>query len=345
MEFFLSRGGLGIGGHVVQEGAPCHLACAEGLGCGRGGWRNSEKGDKLSLRTWLASEGTVGVGQVRLLSLCTWTCVRLGGDTGVHGRKVQKGGASRGGMPHADPVTRPVARDPHLHISRGGGQRGGVEVCTLSHRGQGSKGETVYLSRIALAPLLGCQGRVARIPHVEDGEMPAHVSSRRHTRHTPACFATPVVHDHLHGNGHATGAVLPSIQPSCPPPSYPKRPCSCMHSTHGEWGRGRGKHQANGRGLRADTVSAPPPHRTSPFTCKGIGGMNSTCGREECPLSPRSIHDTERGGRENGLVRVRGRGEGRVQGTYQSRRHVFLTVLATRSRDVREGTARPGFCG
>ena len=140
MEFFLSRRGLGIGGHVVQEGAPCHLACAEGLGCGRGGWRNSEKGDKLSLCTWLASEGTVGVGQVRLLSLCTWTCVRLGGDTGVRGRKVQKGGASRGGMPHVDPVTCPVARDPHLHISGGGGQRGGVEVCTPSHWGQGSKG-------------------------------------------------------------------------------------------------------------------------------------------------------------------------------------------------------------
>ena len=94
-----------------------------------------------------------------------------------------------------------------------------------------------------------------------------------------------------------------------------------------------------------DTVSAPPPHRASPFPCKGIGGANGTRGREECPLSPHSIHDTERGGRENGLVRVRGRGEGRVQGTYQSRRHVFLTVLATRSRDVREGTARPGFCG
>ena len=232
-----------------------------------------------------------------------------------------------------------------LRVIGGKGQRGGVEVHTPSHWGQGSKGETAYLSRIALAPLLGCQGRVAQIPHVEDGEMPAHVSSRRHTRHTPACFATPVVHDRLHGNGHVTGAVLPSIQPSCPPPSYPKRPCSCTHSTHGEWGRGRGKHRANGRGLRADTVSAPPPHRTSPFTCKGIGGMNSTCGREECPLSPRSIHDTERGGHENGPVRVRGRGEGRVQGMYQSRRHVFLAVLATRSCDVREGTARPGFCG
>ena len=67
-------------------------------------------------------------------------------------------------------------------------------------------------------------------------------------------------------------------------------------------------------------------------------------GREECPLSPRSIHDTERGGRENGLVRVRGRGEGGVQGMYQARRRVFFAVLATRSRDVREGTARPGFC-
>ena len=90
-------------------------------------------------------------------------------------------------------------------------------------------------------------------------------------------------------------SALPSIQPSCPPPSYPKRPCSRMHSTHGEWGRGRGNHRANGSGLRADTVSAPPPRRASLFTCKGIGGVNGTRGREECPLSPRSIHDTERG--------------------------------------------------
>ena len=44
-----------------------------------------------------------------------------------------------------------------------------------------------------------------------------------------------------------------------------------------------------------DTVSAPPPCHASLFTCKGIGGVNGMCGREECPLSPHSIHDTERG--------------------------------------------------
>ena len=44
-----------------------------------------------------------------------------------------------------------------------------------------------------------------------------------------------------------------------------------------------------------DTVSAPPPCHASLFTCKGIEGVNGMCGREECPLSSHSIHDTERG--------------------------------------------------
>ena len=124
MEFFLSCGGLGVGGHVVQEGAPCHLARAEGLGCGRGGWRNSEKGDELSLHTWLASEGTVGVGQVRLLSLRTWTCARLGGDTGVRRCKVQKGGASRGGDATCGPSDLPSGKGPPFAHKQGQGSKG-----------------------------------------------------------------------------------------------------------------------------------------------------------------------------------------------------------------------------
>ena len=146
MEFFLCRTGLGVGGHVVQEGTPCHPARAEGLRCGRGGWRNLEKGDKLSLRTWLASEGHSqgGAGQTTVPlhpDLCA-------AGRGCRGMRVQgaKAGASRGGDAMCGPRTRPVARDPRLHISGGGGQKGGVEVCALSHLGQGSKGETVLRS-------------------------------------------------------------------------------------------------------------------------------------------------------------------------------------------------------
>ena len=146
MEFFLCCTGLGVGGHVVQEGTPCHPAHAEGLRCGRGGWRNLEKGDKLSLRTWLASEGHSqgGAGQTTV-PLHPDLCAAGRGRRGMRAQGA-KAGTSRGGDATCGPRTRPVARDPRLHISGGGGQKGGVEVCALSHLGQGSKGETVLRS-------------------------------------------------------------------------------------------------------------------------------------------------------------------------------------------------------
>ena len=304
---------LGKGGQTL----PVHLACLRGA---QSGWGRSDHCPSAPglVRSW---EGTPGYAGARCKS---W--------------HVKRGGC------HVRTQDPPSGKGPPFAHKRGRRSKGWCGGLCSESSGARVKGrDGVPFVRRSGSSLVR-QGGVAQIPRAEDGETPAHVSSRRHTRHTPACFAAPVVRDHLHGNGCATGAVHPSIQPSCPPPSYPKHPCLHTHSTHGEWGRGRGNHRANGRGLHADTVSAPPPRHASPFTCKGIGGVNGTRGREECPLSPHSIHDTERGGRENGPVRVRGRGEEGVQGTYQARRRIFLAVLATRSCDVREGTARPGFC-
>ena len=114
---------LGKGGRTL----PAHLACLRGA---QSGWGRSDRCPSAPglVCGW---EGTPGYAGARCKS-----------------RRVKRGDATCG------PRTRPVARDPRLDISGGGGQKGGVEVCAPSHLGQGSKGETAYLSRVALAPRL-----------------------------------------------------------------------------------------------------------------------------------------------------------------------------------------------
>ena len=120
MEFFSKSRGSGHWGACCPRGSPPSPSLRRRVGV----WeRWVAQLRKLSLRTWLASEGHSQGGQVRPLSLRTQACARLGGDAGVHGCKVQKGGASRGGDATCGPSDPPNGKGPLFAHKWGQGQR------------------------------------------------------------------------------------------------------------------------------------------------------------------------------------------------------------------------------
>ena len=135
---FSKSRGSGRWGACCPRGSPLSPGLRRMVGVWERWVTHSEKGDELSLRTWLASEGHSqgGAGQTTVPPhpglVHGWE-----GMQGYAGARCKRGARQEGGMPRADPVTRPVASDPRLHISGGGGQRGGVELCAPSHWGQG----------------------------------------------------------------------------------------------------------------------------------------------------------------------------------------------------------------
>ena len=276
----LAQNGWGVGevGDALGKGGrtlPAHLACLRGA---QSGWGRSDH-----------------------CPSAPWACARLGGDAGVRRRKVQKGGASRGGDATCGPSDTPSGKRPPFAHKWGWGSKGWCGALRSESSGARVKGRdgVPFAHRsgsLACAPRWGG----ANPTHGGWGNACPRIKQEAYQAYPSllcrSCCARSFARKRSRDRGGTPlHSALPSIQPSCPPPSYPKHPCSRMHSTHGKWGRGRGNHRANGSGLCADTVSAPPPRRASLFTCKGIGGANGTRGREECPLSPRSVHDTERG--------------------------------------------------